>query len=547
MSDEEYICQSDGDDDVDLIFADDSPDPRDSALNNIVSTYCAYVYESPAKLSTSGSIEIDIPRTFLPLSLQAVYGFLSNEYVLHLSITLNNYSWSQPPTHLDVQHPLYGNCFVGNCLVKMAITDFFSPKYKPRLNYRSAPYFLCCSGKVDQNKMSKLEELGFSSAQSQRALLLCSNNLERTINFLRTGELPLNMNHVSMSECPSFRECPLMFLVLEIADAFLDLQDHCSICRCPMTPGLRPSVCNKELCNFRFSEIGIGTSVIQEIKRDPMVADLVFSMFSAAVKTNYLTPAPPGFSDSIIEKICATMPQMNQLAQSCQSDQDLIHNIGSEAVQLLRWVLLSNRSHLIYLPPELQLPQFKSSKQFMALISSPESEYAFQALKEKYGSIYLWHGSNGERWHSIVRNGLKNYTGTKLQQNGAALGEGIYFAKDSGTSWGYSRASENKYRLSKMGKQLHIISLVEIAKLPIGAEVTESIPCRDEKGKMIAKNVKGCLKDFKWAHTLTLEEGCVVRFLMVGGDFKVNVLDDPPKNVPTLKEVLNYQIEHSKK
>lgn len=525
--DEEYVCQG-SDDDADLIFVDDTPDPRESTLQNIVSTYCAYVYESPAKFSSNGSIEVDIPRTFLPLSLQAVYGFISNEYVLHLSITLNNYSWNQTPSKLDVQHPLYGTCFIGNALVKMAISDFFSTSYKPRQNYRSAPYFLCCSGKVDQSKMSKLEKLGFSSAQSQRALLLCSNNLERTINFLRTGELPLNMNRVDMSEGPSFRDCPLMFLVLEIADAFLDLQDHCSICRCPMSPGLRPSVCNKELCKFRFTEIGIGTSVIQEIKRDPLVADLVFSMFSAAVKTNYLTPAPPSLSDAVIEKICATLPQMGQLAQSCQSDQDLTRMIGHDAVQLLRWVLLSNRSHLIYLPPELQLPEFKSSKQFMALISSPESEYAFQALKEKYGSIYLWHGSNGERWHSIVRNGLKNATGTKLQQNGAALGEGIYFAKDSGTSWGYSRASDNKYRSSLMGKQLHIISLVEIAKIPMGKEIIEKIPCRDENGNMVTKKVNGCLKDFNWAHTLTLEEACVVRFLMVGGGFKVNVLSNPP-------------------
>ena len=96
-------------------------------------------------------------------------------------------------------------------------------------------------------------------------------------------------------------------------------------------------------------------------------------------------------------------------------------------------------------------------------------------------------------------------------------------------------------------KPVELDRLVEIAKIPIGKEVSESIPCRDENGNMITKKVKGCLKDFNWAHTLTLEEGCVVRFLMVGGDFKVNVLNKPPTNVPTLKEVLNYQIEHSKK
>ncbi|OHT07174.1 UBA/TS-N domain containing protein [Tritrichomonas foetus] len=542
---DDYVTYNDDDDD-DIIFTpDDTIDTRFSNIQNIVSTYCAYMYESPADLLPSGSIEVDIPRTFLPLSLQAVYGFLVNDYVLHLSFELQDFDWSRHPNILDIKHPVYGPCYVGNALVNMAVSEFFTPSYKPRQNYRSAPYFLCSSGHVDYNKVTELQKLGFSSAQSQRALLLCSNHLDKTITFLRTGELPAITNNINFSECASFRDCPLMYLVLEIADCFLDLQDHCSICRCPSTPGLKPSICNKELCNFRFSEIGIGTSVIQEIRRDPLVADLILSMFSAAIKTPYLTPSPPGYTDPQIEKICATMPQMAQLASSCQSDQDLTHQIGSDAVQLLRWVLLSNRSHLIYLPPQLSLPQFKSSKQFMALISSPESENAFQELKEKYGSIYLWHGSNGERWHSIVRNGLKNATGTKLQANGSALGEGIYFARDSKTSWGYSRTADNRYRASQMGKQLHIISLVEIAKIPMGKNVTVTIPCRDAEGNLTQKNVTGFLKNHQWAHTLTLEEACVVRFLMVGGDFEEDVLVKPPRNVPTLKDVLNYHIEHS--
>lgn len=539
----EAMFNSDDGHQEDNIFQDDSVDPRFSSLQNIVNTYCAYMYESPASLSQDGTIDVDIPRTFLPLSLQAVYGFFVNDIVLHLSFKLSDYNWRKSPSSISVLHPVLGKCYVGNALVKMVITDFFSDNYKPRPSYRSAPYFICSSGKVDLNQMKELEKLGFSSAQSQRTLLLFSNNMEKTIAFLRTGELPFDFK-VDLANCPSYRDCPLMYLILEIADAFLDLQDHCNICRCPTTPGLKPSVCNKELCNFRFCEIGIGTSVIQEIKRDPMVADLTFSVFSSAIRTHYLTPSPPGFNEAAMEKICKNMPPMQQMAQSCQNDKELTHQIGAEAVSLLRWVLLSNRSHLIYLPPELQLPEFQPSKQFLALISSPEAESTFQYLKDKYGSIYLWHGSHGERWHSIIRNGLKNGTGTKLQQNGAVLGEGIYFARSSGTSWGYSKLSDNKYKSSVMGKQLHIISLVEIANLPIGKEVTIDVPCHTPDKKVRMKKVSGVLKDHQWAHTLTLEEACVVRFVMVGGDFNVDVLKNPPKKVPTLKDVLNYHASH---
>lgn len=60
-----------------------------------------------------------------------------------------------------------------------------------------------------------------------------------------------------------------------------------------------------------------------------------------------------------------------------KNDKELKDKIGDKAFNLLRWVLLTNRSQLFYLPTENELPLFKrevGSKcfQFMAVISSPE-------------------------------------------------------------------------------------------------------------------------------------------------------------------------------
>lgn len=60
-------------------------------------------------------------------------------------------------------------------------------------------------------------------------------------------------------------------------------------------------------------------------------------------------------------------------------------------------------------------------------------------------STYLFHGSAAENWHSILRNGLKNYSGTAKQTNGAAFGSGIYLAKNSSISMGYSRRSKSGF------------------------------------------------------------------------------------------------------
>jgi poly [ADP-ribose] polymerase 6/8 len=90
-------------------------------------------------------------------------------------------------------------------------------------------------------------------------------------------------------------------------------------------------------------------------------------------------------------------------------------------------------------------------------------------LKAKHGSVFAFHGSSSENWHSILRNGLKNASGSKLQVNGAAYGSGIYLSPNAATSFGYCRmynqgagavGSSNNRFLS--GNQINCIAVCEV-------------------------------------------------------------------------------------
>jgi poly [ADP-ribose] polymerase 6/8 len=186
---------------------------------------------------------------------------------------------------------------------------------------------------------------------------------------------------------------------------------------------------------------------------------------------------------------------------------------------LLRWILLSNRSHVITLSHAFKLCGFGKAHQFMSLISSPEAERKFRVLKEKYGSMFLFHGSDGSRWHSIIRNGLKNATGTELEANGSVLGPGIYFARSATTSQGYSWASNNRYKGSIFGAPLTILALCEVANDP-------------------------SLRSHGWAHTLRNENACICRFLLVNGDFELDTIANPIRKVPELKDVLDSRADN---
>eukprot|EP00939_MAST-03C_sp_MAST-3C-sp1_P004987 g4987.t1 len=88
------------------------------------------------------------------------------------------------------------------------------------------------------------------------------------------------------------------------------------------------------------------------------------------------------------------------------------------------------------------------------------------------GSFFCWHGSMVGRWHIILRTGLRNLSGTKLQAFGVAYGEGCYFARDLNTSMGYANNHCGVWPgleidgTSLAGKNIRCASMCEVINRP---------------------------------------------------------------------------------
>merc|ERR1712216_126818 len=113
---------------------------------------------------------------------------------------------------------------------------------------------------------------------------------------------------------------------------------------------------------------------------------------------------------------------------------------------LLQWVVSSNRCLLEPLEERQRVSNFSTKFQYLLISGAPEREDRFQELKKKYGSMFAYHGSAAENWHSILRNGLKNASNTNLMSAGAVHGAGIYMAKNMSTSIGYARGTHMYHR-----------------------------------------------------------------------------------------------------
>jgi len=143
----------------------------------------------------------------------------------------------------------------------------------------------------------------------------------------------------------------------------------------------------------------------------------------------------------VVDNILRNFPSVEQMSQA-KDFTDMKNKMDKShpyAYSFLNWIITSNRSHLVKLPEAKRIKSMVTAHQYLLLSAPPEKEAKFRQLKEKHGSCFAFHGSSIENWHSILRQGLKNASGTKLQMNGAAYGQGIYLSPHSATSFGYCR------------------------------------------------------------------------------------------------------------
>lgn len=123
-------------------------------------------------------------------------------------------------------------------------------------------------------------------------------------------------------------------------------------------------------------------------------------------------PEPTATEAISVREILDLLPCISEMAvynniKDLRMALDEIHPL---CYPILKWIITSNRAHIVPLEPRHSFPNLNTDCQFVMLTSSPEREKAFQEEKKRYGSFYAFHGSGFGNWHCIFRVGLKNYS-----------------------------------------------------------------------------------------------------------------------------------------
>jgi len=289
---------------------------------------------------------------------------------------------------------------------------------------------------------------------------------------------------------------------------------YCMICDKELAfAGLKPTICSDRFCQWRHDQIGLGFSLSAELLNRPEICDLLISMtYSAsnAGRIHFFFPhgvrglddetqnesfllSPKGsgactedemkgfdadkFKNGEAGQPKPDVAKLKRVIDACPAVDDMqawakqgdvvlkkeLSKIDALLYPLLIWIITSNRCHLRRLNESERIKAIDTEYQFALCSATPQREKDFQQLRARNSSFLAWHGSPMGNWHSILRMGLRNYSKTKHQANGAAYGSGIYFGKNFSLSWGYCRPGTNPgWSKSRFGVSMSCMALCEI-------------------------------------------------------------------------------------
>ncbi|SIP85984.1 Poly-(ADP-ribose) polymerase with ubiquitin-conjugating enzyme/RWD-like [Pacmanvirus A23] len=143
---------------------------------------------------------------------------------------------------------------------------------------------------------------------------------------------------------------------------------------------------------------------------------------------------------------CILIDDLFNIIAGVDSDKSLIEQLvninqkcGKLLYQFIKFIIETKKIETEYC--ELAIKKDNNSliyKQFK-IKHDPTVESNFNKTSNEF--CYLFHGSSVENWHSIIRNGIFNASGTKLMTAGAAYGNGVYLSDNLAINSHYARGN----------------------------------------------------------------------------------------------------------
>ncbi|GMT11416.1 hypothetical protein PFISCL1PPCAC_2713 [Pristionchus fissidentatus] len=264
----------------------------------------------------------------------------------------------------------------------------------------------------------------------------------------------------------------------QLMERLRTLTEFCMVCGAKLyAGGLLPSICDGELCQYQYQELGLLEGLSTPRVSAPVLSLLLIAFNAAVTSTrtqDILTPAPSARDrEGLIKEAKQLYKKINRKFVHAETGPYDVHSLlvpampcaldilttpsaykefkktSPNVAEFVEWLVISNQSYLEVVPPKLNVDYLQSptQSQFLFVADTPTKQAEFDQLVQQNGgkTRFLYHGSKTENWHSIIRTGLKNMSGTKYQLVGAVHGAGIYLSNNLATSFHYCTRFDDRF------------------------------------------------------------------------------------------------------
>lgn len=243
-----------------------------------------------------------------------------------------------------------------------------------------------------------------------------------------------------------------------------DLYSYCSICGENVTYIGKNIACKKcEFCEKNMKSVNSDIVTCTYKKDIPSFNLIVLTAYSCLQHPNrneFFNPMPEYYKncDELVKSIKYTYGTFNKLLEiieSVKNDRQLCDKIDVNDYAFLKYIILKNTVDL-YSDTSFNEKNPFEEKNIKNILEGNDmiwyqARYPDEKINKFNGSYYLFHGSSLSNWYSIMRNGLKNYSGTVKMINGQAHGSGIYLSDSFDFSYTYGIDRHSKSNLVVVG------------------------------------------------------------------------------------------------
>lgn len=276
------------------------------------------------------------------------------------------------------------------------------------------------------------------------------------------------------------------------------LYKYCTICGCEILSCNEIGYCNNICCFDIFCSLPTNNCILENYKRDAIsvlfLIEIAIRCLKSERRDQVFDPFPNKYIKNNVKdfdeliNITSTYSEkkLKEIINTSNSDLDISEKLG-DLYSFIKFVILTNKTY-IRSEKMLETKQLFNDDESLnnnkfinfQVIHNPKIEEKFKTNSPQY----LFHGSSIGNWYSIMRNGLKNYSGTTMMANGAAYGNGIYLSDEISVSFQYSLRG---YSGSNNSKNLYVIGVLQISDKKEQYKKAKNIYVIEDENKILLR------------------------------------------------------------